>query len=414
MRIALLLSTCFAFSYWGQQVDFRAYTKQLCSPAFHGRGYVNQGDSIAAAYISQQFKKIGLLPIEGSYFQSFSFPVNTFPGKMLVYTESDTLRPGIDFLVAPNSSGRKGTLNLTYFTPDELLSIRKSTFTLKKEEVIAIDYTGSTKDTLKLIKTKIAELAKSFPIIEITNEKLTWSVSQEASKSIHLIILKSAFKELPAFLYLDLEQKYIPNHVSNNVIGYCAGKAKTKKTLLISAHYDHLGRMGSETYFPGANDNASGNAMLIHLAEQLIKHPIKYNVLFVAFAGEEIGLLGSKHMCMHPIIPLKDIRFMLNLDIMGSGEEGITVVNSTLFPKEFDLLKSINAKKRLLKEIKPRGPAANSDHYYFTEAGVPAFFVYTMGPNKHYHDVEDRYEALSFGAFDPLNKLILKFIRGIK
>ena len=105
---------------------------------------------------------------------------------------------------------------------------------------------------------------------------------------------------------------------------------------------------------------------------------------------------------------------MLNLDIMGSGEEGITVVNSTLFPKEFDLLKSINAKKRLLKEIKPRGPAANSDHYYFTEAGVPAFFIYTMGPNKHYHDVEDRYEALSFEAFDSLNRLLLAFIRKIK
>lgn len=414
MRIALLLSTCFAFSSWGQQVDFRAYTEQLCSPDFHGRGYVNQGDSIAAAYISQHFRKIGLSPIEGSYFQSFSFPVNTFPGKMLVYTESDTLRPGIDFLVAPNSAGMKGKLSLIYFTPAKFLSISKSTFTLKKEDVIAIDFTGIAKDTLKLIKTKITELATSFPIIEITNEKLTWSVSQEASKVLHLIILKSAFKELPAKLYLDLEQKHIRNHVANNVIGFCAGKAKTKKTLLISAHYDHLGRMGSETYFPGGNDNASGNAMLIHLAEELIKHPIKYNVLFVAFAGEEIGLLGSKYMSLNPIIPLKDIRFMLNLDIMGSGEEGITVVNSTLFPKEFDLLKSINAKKRLLKEIKPRGPAANSDHYYFTEAGVPAFFIYTMGPNKHYHDVEDRYEALSFEAFDSLNQLLLTFIRKIK
>jgi hypothetical protein len=414
MRIALLLSTCFAFSSWGQQVDFRAYTEQLCSPDFHGRGYVNQGDSIAAAYISQHFRKIGLSPIEGSYFQSFSFPVNTFPGKMLVYTESDTLRPGIDFLVAPNSAGMKGKLSLIYFTPAKFLSISKSTFTLKKEDVIAIDFTGIAKDTLKLIKTKITELATSFPIIEITNEKLTWSVSQEASKVLHLIILKSAFKELPAKLYLDLEQKHIRNHVANNVIGFCAGKAKTKKTLLISAHYDHLGRMGSETYFPGGNDNASGNAMLIHLAEELIKHPIKYNVLFVAFAGEEIGLLGSKYMSTNPIIPLKDIRFMLNLDIMGSGEEGITVVNSTLFPKEFDLLKSINAKKRLLKEIKPRGPAANSDHYYFTEAGVPAFFIYTMGPNKHYHDVEDRYEALSFEAFDSLNQLLLTFIRKIK
>lgn len=71
-------------------------------------------------------------------------------------------------------------------------------------------------------------------------------------------------------------------------------------------------------------------------------------------------------------------------------------------------------KKKLLKEIKPRGPAANSDHYYFTQAGVPAFFIYTMGPNKHYHDIDDRYEALSFAAFNELNTVLLRFLKSIK
>jgi Zn-dependent M28 family amino/carboxypeptidase len=102
---------------------------------------------------------------------------------------------------------------------------------------------------------------------------------------------------------------------------------------------------------------------------------------------------------------------MLNLDIMGSGEEGITVVNSTLFPKEFQTLQKLNKKKKAVPLVKPRGPAANSDHYFFTEAGVPAFFIYTMGPNKHYHDVFDTYDALSFKAFDRLSKLFDEFIR---
>lgn len=62
--------------------------------------------------------------------------------------------------------------------------------------------------------------------------------------------------------------------------------------------------------------------------------------------------------------------------------------------------------------IKQRGPAANSDHYFFTEAGVPAFFIYTMGPNKNYHDVFDTYEALSFDKFDEIEQLLLEFIRG--
>jgi hypothetical protein len=61
--------------------------------------------------------------------------------------------------------------------------------------------------------------------------------------------------------------------------------------------------------------------------------------------------------------------------------------------------------------VKPRGPSANSDHYFFTEAGVPAFFIYTMGPNKHYHDVFDTYNELSFKAFDGLSLLFERFLR---
>jgi Zn-dependent M28 family amino/carboxypeptidase len=111
---------------------------------------------------------------------------------------------------------------------------------------------------------------------------------------------------------------------------------------------------------------------------------------------------------------LKNVRFLLNLDIMGSGEEGITVVNSTLFPNEFALLEKLNSEGNYMSQIKKRGPAANSDHYFFTEAGVPAFFFYTMGPNKHYHDVFDTYDELSFKAFENLSVLIEKFLSGLK
>ena len=402
MQTILLLSLFLSFSSWGQEFNYRNYTDQLCSPGFQGRGYVNAGDSIAGEFIAQNFKAIGLLPITENYFQPFEFSVNTFPGDMLVYTDQDTLRPGIDFLVAPTSSGVHGKFLLIQFSCSKLLSIKQQDIRLTENEALLIDLSGLSSDTLSLVKKKLSD------------KKLTWSVSQDVNKYPYLIISKEAFKKLPTEIHLDIDQKHLESHVAKNVIGFCPAKRKAKKTLLISAHYDHLGRMGRDTYFPGANDNASGTAMLLYLAEQLLAKPLKYNVLFVAFAGEEIGLLGSKYMSLHPPLPLEDLRFMLNLDIMGSGEDGITVVNSTLFPKEFDLLKSITAKKKLLKEIKPRGPAANSDHWYFTQAGVPAFFIYTMGPNKHYHDIDDRYEALSFAAFDELNNLLFRFLKSIK
>jgi len=137
-------------------------------------------------------------------------------------------------------------------------------------------------------------------------------------------------------------------------------------------------------------------------------------LVFIAFAGEEVGLLGSQHFVSHPLIKLKDIRFLVNLDIMGSGEEGITAVNGTLFEKEFLLLQKINKKQKALPVIKKRGPAANSDHFFFTEAGVPAFFIYTMGPNKNYHDVNDTYENLSFKAFEKIGALLIAFTQKLK
>jgi len=169
--------------------------------------------------------------------------------------------------------------------------------------------------------------------------------------------------------------------------------------------------MGSQTYFPGANDNASGVAMLLELAKYFKENPLDYNVMIIAFAGEEVGLLGSEYFVRYPWIDLKNIKFLVNLDIMGSGEEGITVVNGTKYTKEFNRLVKVNEEKKGLSLIKPRGEAANSDHYWFSKMNVPAFFIYTMGPNKNYHDVFDTYENLSFAKFNDIKDLLINFVR---
>jgi Zn-dependent M28 family amino/carboxypeptidase len=169
--------------------------------------------------------------------------------------------------------------------------------------------------------------------------------------------------------------------------------------------------MGEETYFPGANDNASGTAMLLSMANYFKKNPINRSIVFIAFAGEEAGLVGSKFFVQNPLVKLKKISFVLNLDIMGSGEEGITVVNATLFDTEFKELQQINQEQKLISHIKSRGPAANSDHYWFTQMNVPAFFIYTMGPNKNYHDIFDTYENLSFVEYQDLVALLCAFTK---
>jgi Zn-dependent M28 family amino/carboxypeptidase len=171
--------------------------------------------------------------------------------------------------------------------------------------------------------------------------------------------------------------------------------------------------MGADTYFSGANDNASGVALLLSLAKYYSAHPQKYSIGFLLFAGEEAGLVGSKFFTENPLVPLKNIRFLINTDLAGTGEEGITVVNATEFPAEFALMNKINEEHKYLTKINARGKAANSDHYFFTEKGVPAFFFYTLGGIKAYHDVFDRSATLPLNEQADLFNLLIKFNEGL-
>ena len=392
--------------------EVKRITKTLCSPEFHGRGYVNRGDSIAGAFIADEFQQLGLKKRKGSYFQEFSHPVNTFPGKMEVKCANRPLKVGVDFIVDAASAGGNITLNPKRVPAS--LALNSEEFGRILQSIgdgynsIALDFTGLSADTLKKLRGVSQEVANFLPVIELTDAKFTWSVADQ--QFIYpLIYLKPGIWKEGDELLINIDAELKKNYVSNNVIAFLPAKGCTKKTIVYTAHYDHLGRMGTETYFPGANDNASGTAMLLSMAAYFKENRPKYNVLFIAFAGEEAGLLGSNYFVENPTYKLKNMSFLLNLDIMGSGEEGVTVVNATLFEKEFSLLQQINAEKNLLTQIKSRGPAANSDHYWFTEKGVPAFFIYTMGPNKHYHDVFDTFEELSFVEYEDITTLLVEF-----
>lgn len=405
-----------------QLEEARRITKTLCSSEFYGRGYVNKGDSIAARFLGQEFTNLGLknLKNQPSFFQSFSHNVVTFSGSMELVLNRDTLIPGIDFMVDPNSGASNQTWKSIKLTTEDLFSenlhARFHTSRIKDQENInacIIDIRALRGDSLKKVKIElIPTLAQQLHILVITDEKFTFSVGNEPF-SYSLIYLKGNKYQEKATIYTNIQATFLQNYLSTNVVGMIPAIKKTKQTIVLSAHYDHLGKMGANTYFPGANDNASGVAMLLELARYYAKNPSKFNMVFIAFAGEEAGLLGSSYFVQYPWLKLEEIHFLINLDIMGSGEEGITVVNATIYPEKFEQLSTINKQFNYLPIIKQRGKAANSDHYWFSERGVPAFFIYTMGPNKNYHDVFDSYENLSFSKFIPISELLKKFINGL-
>lgn len=377
-KLMIFLLFVFASPVFGQDLKMaRKVVDTLTSAEMWGRGYTHNGMDKAASFISSVFADYGLSPMAGKDFkQPFSYPVNTFPGKMMLRINGKDLLPGRDFLVSPESMGQqaKGALiqkdSITYINPEHR-------------------------------------------ILLILKDKLTWSVAPEATDYTVIEVNRKALPDIPENIEMDIENKFLPAFSAANICAMVKGTQRPDSILLITAHYDHLGSLGKDTYFPGANDNASGIALLLNLAKYYAKHPQRYTMAFICFAAEEIGLEGSKYFTEHPLLDLNKVRFLTNLDMVGTGENGITVVNATLYQKEFNLLQQINQDKKYLSKINSRGKAANSDHYFFTEKGVPAFFIYTQGGISAYHDIDDRAATLPLTSFENLFKLFVAFNAGL-
>jgi aminopeptidase YwaD len=380
MRLIILCFLTFAFyQTTAQDISYNhKIVDTLASPTFWGRGYTNDGMKKAAEYLSAEFKTLGLKPLgKKDYLQKFTYPANTFPANMDVLVNDKKLKPGVDYLVSADSRGTKAKVKL------------------------------DQKDSVTFINA-------SDKIIITLEKKLTWDAAQKVENYTIIQLDKNKFTEIPKTIQVNIENKFIKKFDAANVSAMVAGTQKPDSFIFITAHYDHLGGMGRDTYFPGANDNASGVALLLSLAKYYATHPQKYSIGFILFAGEEIGLLGSKYYTENPIVPLKNIRFLTNTDLAGTGIDGITVVNATEFPKEFALMQKINTDNKYLKAVNPRGKAANSDHYFFTEKGVPSFFFYTLGGIAAYHDVFDKAATLPLTEQADLMQLMIKFNEGLQ
>jgi aminopeptidase YwaD len=408
MRLLRLIALCcihlWVLGTWAQKEFARSFVDVFASDEFYGRGYVNNGCEKAAKYLAEQYTRFGLKPVGSSYFQTFSIDVNTFPYPLFFALDSLELQEGIHYLVDPLSGSSVG--EFMPFVVD--FSNIKSIAQQHENTVFVFDPSiTQNKDSIALLQRLKYVLAENHPVIWLSSNKLTWSAAKQHTQ--HAIIELSKEHYIPAkSIRLNVRHKFINNYALHNVVGQIKGKKK-KKFIVVTAHYDHLGKMGNAT-FNGANDNASGVASMLYLAQHFAKKKPKYSMVFIGFAAEEAGLVGSEYFVNHPLIPLKQIKFLINLDLNGTGEEGVTVVNGTLHKKEFLKLTNINNQKQLLEKIKVRGQAANSDHYWFTQQGVPAFFIYTMGGVSHYHDVYDRPETLPLTAFNDLVSLLIQFI----
>ncbi|MCA6435093.1 MAG: Zn-dependent exopeptidase M28 [Bacteroidetes bacterium] len=354
----------------------RSVIKALTSKKCFGRGYINDGLNQGKRVILNELRKFQVTGFfkNNSFTESFQHPVNVFKQAIKLKLNGKQLVLGKDFIPSPNAPSVKGKIKL-----------------IKKDSVTFVSQDG-----------------KSF-LLTVKN-KLTYGVGLNHDNYAEIEIDKKAIESEPKEIEINLKAQLIKSFQSNNIGCRINGTSTSDSLIVFCAHYDHLGGIGKSVYFPGANDNASGVSFLLNLIKYYKANQPKYTTIFLFFAAEEAGLLGSNYFVENHKDVLPKIKFLINLDLLGTGDEGITVVNGAVFTNQFSKLQSINAKNNYLKEIKKRGKAQNSDHYWFTEMGVPSFFIYTLGGIKAYHDIYDVESTLPLTEFVDVFKLLTEFV----
>lgn len=238
---------------------------------------------------------------------------------------------------------------------------------------------------------------------------------------------KSKKVNLPAGFKLDLE-KEAKVLESNNVLGYIEGRDKKDEYVLVSAHFDHLGKRGDDIYF-GADDNGSGSSLLLELAQSFQQAVLEgekpsRSIVFCWFTGEEKGLLGSKYYTEFPVFPLESTVVNVNVDMIGRTDDEYKdftdytyVIGSDRLSTELHAInESVNQEYvQLVLDYKyndekdPNQFYYRSDHYNFAKKGIPAIFYFT-GTHKDYHRTTDTADKIQFDKMAKIGRLIFHTI----
>lgn len=202
--------------------------------------------------------------------------------------------------------------------------------------------------------------------------------------------------------------------IGTNVIGFIDNKAD--QTIVIGAHYDHLGYGGEGSLFReeekaihnGADDNASGVALMLNLASKLKNTNTSNNYLFLAFSGEEMGLLGSNYFVKNATIPREKINYMINMDMVGrmKVDSTLAVYGTGTSPMFKQTLTANNNSFKLIENESGVGP---SDHTSFYLGDMPVLHFFT-GQHEDYHKPGDDSEKLNYDGMNLISDYIFEVI----
>lgn len=428
--IILFVASCASSHYLplsDQQLKetLKQHISTLASDAFEGRETGTPGEKMAYEYIIKNFKKSGLKQKgDKGYLQEFNFTSGAeFGPSTQLLINSTFYESGKDFFPLPYSSNGVVTgyvTKLKYGITDPRLNtddykgkvnLSKRLFVLETGTPDGNDPHGKFGEWDLRKKIDLAIKKGAAAILFINSDTTSDDPSHDwknhtAPSTIPVLFVKGHAASV-------LKDSIITNCTAgaeiikiekqgHNVIGFIDNKAE--KTVVVGAHYDHLGYgdegslyRGAPAIHNGADDNASGTAALIELGKFVKGKKLKKsNYLFIAFSGEEKGLLGSNYFVKHPTIDLKKVSYMLNMDMLGrlKPDEKTLIINGTgtseIWKSLIDSSKTPNLK---IKETDSGiGP---SDHTSFYLQDIPVLHFFS-GTHSDYHKPSDDEDKINY------------------
>lgn len=405
-------------------------TENLCAPKMQGRGYSADGDKLAANYIVDEMKTIGLDPFGKSFLLPFNVSVNTFPGRMTLQLGSNYMSPGVEFLIDPSSPSIAGTFKAIKITRAELRNTmtRMDKIRQAKNQFLIIDNTtteGETAQQAQVTQELIDQMKSEEKInvkgVIVYNPALNgrpidnrWSLSTtQAIRPVFNIIKETDLSNVEQ-VKVAVDAEYKNKYVTNNVVGMIKGEAKPDSFIVIACHYDNLGMMGQAAIYPGANYGTSGVAMMLSLAKHFELIKPKYSIVFIAFSGNELGYAGAKELLVSPPFAINHVKFFMEFDLAGNGSRGIRVVNGQRYSYYINEMQKIAKQYELLPAVTPMKNVEMSDHYTFSDKDFPCIFLYSLGGSTAYHNLDDTLEMLPYTKFREFQNLMIRFIEKIK
>lgn len=404
----------------------------LASDKLEGRRAGTSGEKAAATYISEQFKAAGILPKgdNETYLQSFSI------------ADGKKIKDATLFMV----NGKEMSIEKDYFplafspnasvaeTPVATSLSEKGGPWFKDIEAVVEDNKDNPHfDIYDYIKkeVKIAADKGATALVLFNSEQLDDHIQFERKdksevSAIPVLYLTKPGKEKflkDASAIYDVRIKVElgeNNRTGNNVVGLIDNKAAT--TVIIGAHYDHLGygedgnslaRTNGQIH-NGADDNASGTAALIELAKLLKKSKSKNNnYLLIAFSGEELGLFGSKYYTEHPTVDLASVNYMINMDMVGRLSDSTKTITIGGFGTSPLWSEVVYAQKKVPFNIKVDSSGTGpSDHTSFYRKKIPVLFFFT-GLHHDYHKPSDDADKINYVGELQIIKYIVELVEDV-